>query len=335
MTQMRTPIPTRTRSSQAGLSLIELMISITIGLLLLAGLATLFSNSSNSQKEMRRGAQQIENGRYAMDVLQQDLQLAGYLGHFRNLAAPAALPDPCLLTTANLTTLANLPVLGYSAPSLTTTPGVPANCLALLPTANLQPGSDVLVIVRADTNVVPIGTTTTAGTMYVQTNPVTLDVQNGGGTTSCTSKADGTGGSITRRCTTPPAGDICSAICPAGSPVGYIRQLHVDIYFVAPCSVPSGGTTCAATDDGGQPIPTLKRLELTSSGGAATFQTIALAEGVEFMKLGWGIDDTPSVGCSGTPCINTAHNGATTGSFIAQGCANFLLSLPLLNELNE
>ena len=71
------------RSPQAGLSLIELMVAMTIGLLIFAGLATLFSNASSSQHELRRTSQQIENGRYAMDVLIQDLQLAGYFGEFR------------------------------------------------------------------------------------------------------------------------------------------------------------------------------------------------------------------------------------------------------------
>ena len=63
------------------------------------------------------------------------------------------------------------------------------------------------------------------------------------------------------------------------------------IYFVAPCSSPASGTTCTgSSDDGGTPIPTLKRLELSSSG----FTVSSVAEGVEMMKVQYGIDDSPS-----------------------------------------
>lgn len=288
---MTTPL----RQAQTGMSILELMVSITIGLLLLTGLAALFANSSNSQREGSRAAQQIENGRYAMDVLMQDLQLAGYLGDFRKLTAPAS-ADPCSVAINELTTAIGLPVQGYQAPSLTSRASPAASCSAWLTGANLQPGSDILVVRRADTEIVPIGATTAAGNFYLQANASAIEVQNGGGTTSCESKADGTATSaITRRCLFPGTSDICSALCPGGSPVGYIRQLRVHVYFVAPCSAPAAGTLCgSADDDGGRPIPTLKRLELTSTGGAPTFQIVPIAEGVEFMKLGYGIDDIPN-----------------------------------------
>ena len=114
--------------AQAGASLIELMISITLGLILLAGLATLFSQSSQSSHELRRAAAQIENGRYAIDTLTQDLQLAGFLGDYRSTTVPAALPDPCLITSADVTNTLNLPVFGWAAGSLTTKPTVSATC---------------------------------------------------------------------------------------------------------------------------------------------------------------------------------------------------------------
>ena len=53
----------RRAANQTGFSIVELMISITIGLLLLAGLVTLFVNSSDAERESRRASQQIEIGR--------------------------------------------------------------------------------------------------------------------------------------------------------------------------------------------------------------------------------------------------------------------------------
>jgi type IV pilus assembly protein PilW len=281
----------KTLSMQRGFSLVEMMIAMTIGLMITAGLVTVFANTSNSQAELRRTSQQIENGRYAMDVLSQDLQVTGYFGSFRKLVAPTAAPDPCSLVLTDLQTAFNLPVQAYNAPSLTTTPTLPASCNAYLPAANLAPGSDVVVLRRADTQFVAIGTATPAGQVYSQANPSTIDIHLGGGTTTCTSRADGAAAAVTRRLQYPSTTDICNG---TALPAGYVRQFHVHIYFVAPCAIPTTGTTCDSTGDGGKPIPTLKRLELTATAGATAFKTTNIAEGVEFLKLGYGIDDTPA-----------------------------------------
>jgi type IV pilus assembly protein PilW len=324
------------RAPQQGFSIMELMISITIGLLLLTGLASLFSKSSTSQNEIRRAAAQIENGRYAMDTMTQDLQLAGFLGEYRMLTAPATIPDPCSVAQADVKLTLNLPVFGYPAPSLTTKPTVPATCYGAanewLSSANLQPGSDVLVISRAETNSVALGTPATSGMWYVQVNPATLDLQGGtGANIGCFTTADGTTiTSITRRCLIPAASDPCGAAptaCPTQNPGGYIRKVHIHIYYVSPCNVQANGSTCTSTDDGGRPIPTLKRLELTGGGGVTTFQVSAIAEGVEFMKIGYGIDDTAAVGCSGSPCVN-----ADTG-LVGDGAPDRYVLAPSASDL--
>ncbi len=71
-----------------------------------------------------------------------------------------------------------------------------------------------------------------------------------------------------------------------------IRRYIVNIYFVSPCNVPASGTTCSAAADNGRPIPTLKRLELSTSGGAAAFTTTALVEGIENMQIDYHLDST-------------------------------------------
>jgi type IV pilus assembly protein PilW len=279
------------RSTERGFSLVEMMIAMTIGLMIAAGLVTIFANTSSTQQELRRTSQQIENGRYAMDVLSQDLQVTGYFGSYRKATTPAAAPDPCSVTVADLQSGLSLPLQAYNAASITAQPALPSSCDTLLPLANLSPGSDVLVVRRSDTQIVPIGTATPGGLIYTQANPSSIEVHAGGGTTTCTSKADGATATVTRRLQYPAATDMCPT---TADPAGYLRQLHVHIYFVAPCNVPASGTTCGTDADGGRPIPTLKRLELTATGGATAFQTVAIAEGVEFMKLGFGVDDVPN-----------------------------------------
>ena len=65
---------------QSGLSLVELMIALTIGLLLLAGLTLIFVNSSEANRELQKTAQQVENGRYAINRLTEDLGNIEYWG---------------------------------------------------------------------------------------------------------------------------------------------------------------------------------------------------------------------------------------------------------------
>jgi type IV pilus assembly protein PilW len=186
-----------------------------------------------------------------------------------------------------------LPVQGYAAASLTAAPTPPASCSAWLPAANLAPGSDILVVRRANTDFAAIGSAITAGEHYIQANPSEVEVQVGAsGTIQCDKNASGGAATIVRRCMIPAAIDVCSATCDAGTtPAAFVRKYEVHVYFVAPCNVPSGGgSICTgATDDNGRPIPTLKRLELS----AGTFRVVALAEGVEYMKVSYGIDDAP------------------------------------------
>ncbi len=291
---------------QSGFSLVELMIAVTIGLLLLAGLVSLFVSSSDAEREARRASQQIENGRFAIDIISQDVRLAGFLGSYRKYTSPTTAPDSCAVTVATLLTAIGLPVQGYQASTLAATPAPPASCSTWLPTANLAPGSDILVVRRADTVAIVPGAATTAGEVYLQANPATAAVQAGGGTTSCTSDAAGGTATILRRCVLPTTADACPTECGAGtSPAGEIRKLHVHIYFVAPCSLPSDGTDICtgSTDDSGKPIPTLKRLEITAVGGAVSFKIFPIAEGVQYMKVEYGIDDTPTTVNSDTGLV--------------------------------
>lgn len=286
--------------AQCGLSLIEMMISMTVGLVLLTGLVTYFVNASNNQRELQRSAQQIESGRFALDTITQDLRLAGFYGDYYGYSTPTSVPDPCDTATATLQSALGLPVHGYQAGSTTAKPTPPTACASLLTSANLAAGSDIVVIRYADTATVAIGATTAAADTYLQTNAVSAQVHAGGGTLSCTSDAAGVASTITRKCKVPTSSDTCAATCAGGSPTGEVRRLFVHIYFVAPCSVPASGTLCTgSSDDSGSPIPTLKRLELTSSG----FSIVPIAEGVEYMKIEYGVDSSPTTTNASTGLI--------------------------------
>src|SRR5438477_373146 len=97
-----------------GFSLIELMVGIVLGLLLLIGLTTMFVASSRSFSETERASRQIENGRYALDLLSEDIRHAGFFGEASSFGTPpvGAPPDPCSTTLAALQTALTVPIQG-------------------------------------------------------------------------------------------------------------------------------------------------------------------------------------------------------------------------------
>jgi type IV pilus assembly protein PilW len=250
---------------QRGLSLIELMVAITIAGVLVLGLATLFGSSSRNFAENERASRQIENGRYAMDLLAEDLRHAGFFGEVGNvttlpitpIAMPTALPDPCLTAVASVK--AALPVPVQAVDGGDTIP----SCIAA---ADHIAGTDVVVVRRANTTTIPAASAV-AGEYYTQTAfcPAATSVF-----TLATSGFTG-GGALKAK--------NCSDDAP-------IRKYHVHIYFVSPCSIGTGtGGACASGD---RAIPTLKRLELTSAGLVIR----PLVEGIENLQLDYGLDTT-------------------------------------------
>lgn len=268
---------------QTGLSLVELMISLTIGLVLLTGLTTLIVQQSHTRNELEKSSRQIENGRYAMQILRGDIQHAGFYGQYFTLPAPpAALPNPCLTTpltgSPSLFEAMSLHIQGYDAPAV-----VAAPLSTCLNNANHVAGTDILVIRRVDTsNIIACAGLTTitnastgaGGLVYLQASTASQVLATG-------TLADTTKFPLT----------YSTTACPASTPVE-LRTYLVYIYFVSPCSTMANGTTCTATDDNGQPIPTLKRLELSATGAATTFTLITpLVEGIENLQLDYGIDN--------------------------------------------
>ena len=100
--------PRPAAAGERGFSLVELMVSMVIGLLILGAMTALFMNTSTGNREMARANGMIENGRLAIELLESDVVHAGYWGGymptfddqtFETVAPvdePTAIPDPCL-----------------------------------------------------------------------------------------------------------------------------------------------------------------------------------------------------------------------------------------------
>src|SRR2546426_9804807 len=100
--------------------------------------------------ELGRASQQIENGRFAVQLLTDDISLAGFYGRYSlQLTVPGVLPDPC--ETANMSTLRNaaaFAVQGYDAPAR-------SPITSCLPAANHVGGTHILVLRRAGSTTAP------------------------------------------------------------------------------------------------------------------------------------------------------------------------------------
>lgn len=77
-------------SRQVGLTLLELMISLTLGLLLLTGIGTIYIGSNQTYRVQEQNARIQESGRYALDVIGRSLRQAGYWAMPAGSALPVA-----------------------------------------------------------------------------------------------------------------------------------------------------------------------------------------------------------------------------------------------------
>ena len=83
-----------TAAASAALTLIELMVGLTLGLIVIAALLMLFANASARGQDVARAGMQIENGRYVAELLREDLRLAGFYGETSVAGALYTQPIP-------------------------------------------------------------------------------------------------------------------------------------------------------------------------------------------------------------------------------------------------
>ena len=243
----------RRAGGQAGFSLVELMVAMTIGLLLVAGLAIFFANSLQSSTELDKSIRQMENGRYAVDLLGKDITVAGYYGEVPLTGLTFVVPDACATALTSLgwnnaSATIPAPIAGLSATE--------AAALSCIP--NYRTGTVALVVRRLHTAAVAPASVL-AGTAYVQSSSCadsTIDLSSVNFIFSATA-SDFTLHDLS-----------CTAI-------NSVRKYITRIYYVANCN-----------ECGIDTIPTLKRAELVGT----QFVVSPLSEGIEKIAFDYGFD---------------------------------------------
>ncbi|MCP4926020.1 MAG: prepilin-type N-terminal cleavage/methylation domain-containing protein [Gammaproteobacteria bacterium] len=178
---------------QAGLTLIELMIAMVIGVFLLIGTLTVFTQSRANFRVSDSVARLQENARYALDAIEPGLRLARFWG--RN-AEPGSIPgptDPSFPVGINVTcdtidsSAGRIPPTTYTAWTLnllqeiwavdeTSGYGHPTLGIPCSPATAAQPQSDALVVRHASGQPMP----TIAGVIQVHTDHLAGELFNNG-----------------------------------------------------------------------------------------------------------------------------------------------------------
>ena len=260
------------RYQNAGFSLVELMISLTLGLLLIAAVGALFySNKQNFNQNNLIGELQ-DNARFAMDALARDLQMAGFLGGMLDVTQLETDSDSLDVLTAAADCGPGADGAGGWAFDRNAiefiddaTAAQAAAAYACLGGANagVVPRTDVLSVRRvsgqatAQINALGDANNLTANAFYLRTN-------NTAGTLFF-SGAD--------------AENASADAAPSQPPFSF-WEYYSRIYFVRPYA-----------EDPGDGVPTLVRAFLTQDP-TPRVEIERLAEGVEDMQIAFGIDTT-------------------------------------------
>ena len=281
----------QTRPRQAGFTLVELMISLALGLLIVLALITMLINVNRNNNELNVSSRMVENGRFSMQLLETDLAHAGYWGGFvpdfddltlttaPELATPTgtgqvptALPDPCVpysVASWNNEYQANLIGIPVQGSNVTAGGAVPL-CGGVLTTP--QAGNDVLVVRHVEPCIAGSGSNECADTVATANPDVYFQVSRCGSDTAThvmsASAADFT---LRQR--------DCTALAER-------RRLASTLYYVK--------------DDNG--TPTLMRSQLRADGGPSAHQAAqALVENIEGFRVEFGVDDKSDTNAAVVP----------------------------------
>lgn len=287
-----------------GFTIIEFMIAMTLSLLVLAALTAAFVASSRSRAEIERANEQMESGRFALQILTDDLEMAGFYSHLDldialnvefPMVRPTAKINPCVTAVSavgvNNDLIDALPmhIQGYDSPAVM---GADLDdCLLRNPPGidDLQPGSDIIVVRRTATCVGGAANcAVTVGAPYFQASLCSTDLNDTAAVNyfELEPAADAgltNLGRTQRDCATPANG----------------RQYLTHIYFIT------------RNDSDGDGIPTLRRAELGNALDPDGFTVVPLARGIQDLQFEYGIDD---VGNDGAPDAFVSNPDAYDGA---------------------
>jgi len=268
------------RSRAAGFSLVELMVSMTLSLILLAGLLSVVYSSKLTYTQNDHVARMQEGGRTGLELMMRDLRGAGFPGCAQPIAGLFGLNNLLVDSNRLLWNFA-APLQGYEATGATWAPVLDAALSALNPA--LQTASDVVAvhtirpgspIFRASLATLPTGgivVNKAAGQSIPANTPVIIS-DCGNATVFAASTFTDNGATATITLATGGGGpanttDVLPSAFTAGAQVAPVSTV---VYYIAPTAANAA-------------IPALWRLV---SGAAAE----EIIPGAERLQVQYGVD---------------------------------------------
>ena len=252
---------------QRGLSLVELMVAMSIGLFLLAGAITVFAKTRDLYRTNDAAARLQETARYAMSTIESDLRMANYWGLMSRADLVENGPGLDLVNPPDVDPAYSLPAdLSGFAAAIDACGPMWAVKLPAYVEANddaygfdtttcdvfgtYAAGSDQLVVRRASTQLIPAaGLGASAGQIKLQTSRVQGTLFSG---------------------TTLPAGYAPT--------LSETRPLVAHGYYVD------------QTSEQDPAMPSLRRKQLDFVGGAPAITDLEIVPGVEDLQIEFGAD---------------------------------------------
>lgn len=307
--------------TQSGFTLVELMISMVLGLFIVLALLALLINVNRNNSEMTKANRVIENGRFSIQLLEHDLShagfWAGYLPQFDDVTvsgmptdvpradpgppAVAAVPDPCTDWAAlagNPAALAvyksnllGIAVQAYEIPAVVPSPTVPV-CASRV--VSPQPSSDVLFVRHVETCAVG-----EPGCPAFANNELYFQVAQCGSVMPVPSYALEQYAAASVDTLLPHR--VRSANCAAGAFAPRYKFVS-SLYYVRRYAVTDGDN-----------LPTLMRSDFSCASGTCEFGAAqAMIEGIESFRVELGIDNISDSGAAiGTTTFNTTAADVT------------------------
>lgn len=267
--------------SSAGLSLVELMIGMALGLTLVLGVMQIFVSNKQGYRVQESNAQLQENARFALEHIGRILRHADFWAgaDSANVLVRASAAAPSGASTCNSAWILDVSagLRGYDGGT-----APPIDCIA---SANYVPNTDVVVSRYADPSEVLLDTQIAALQASGNRAPIlrTLPGQFGILFNASGSAPNGW---------TSVAGSTASPMYRASDTEdGYFNHaMRTDVLFLRPCST-KAAANCTTSSDGGSPVPTLVVNRLAANGTSAPgLVETPLVEYVEQLQLQYGID---------------------------------------------
>lgn len=301
------------RFQSLGLSLVELMVAIVIGLLVSLAAVQIFAANRISY-QMQEGLSRVqENGRFAVEYLQRRLRLAGFMGCGNDIvrSAGGTFVNHLAASGSDARSVYRFerPVEGFAfrgnADGAALAVGSASEWAPALPTEldrKVVRGSDVLIVRTLSEESTPVLTWISNPNRFSVADPVFVAAGGFYAVQNCTSTEVFQALRANRGVVEAPRGGENAFVDPTTSPQvpwGYLsskysfpagRALNAEVHRAEYTALYVG-----LRSESGQVVPALYVQRFgTAASGPATVVDDELADGVESLQLQFGIDDDPA-----------------------------------------